>query len=145
MHIVLNELGLREFPLPGQLSSRLMHISITGTFCNFLWSESLLFDCTYCIYVIRRKLQNVVYMKKKSMLKKKGGCLFSCQVFKCDWNLIILFVFVQMNNNSLQIRMMCQSSGHKKSMLKKKGEGQHLKKGEQHRVLSTSTCDFYYL
>jgi hypothetical protein len=39
-------------------------------------------------------------------------CLFSCQVFKCDWNLIILFVFVQMNKNSLQIRMMCQSSGH---------------------------------
>ena len=42
---------------------------------NPVWIETTV--CLYVLYichpVIRRELQNVVYMKKKSMFKKKGG------------------------------------------------------------------------
>ena len=43
------------------------------------YGQKLLFDCIYCIYMyiyhteIHRKLQNVVYMKKKIDVKKKDG------------------------------------------------------------------------
>ena len=38
-------------------------------------------------------------------------CLYSCHVFKCDWNLIFLFVFVKLNKNPLEIRMLCELNG----------------------------------
>ena len=38
-------------------------------------------------------------------------CLYSCHGFKCDWNLILLFVFVKLNKNPLEIRMLCELNG----------------------------------